>query len=85
MDLLHIGLLIRWLMLLGMICLFVIAGMLDARRDRRRASQHDGDASTSPRQRPVVVSRSRFVPTRHAPGEANVAEASAPRMERRAA
>lgn len=85
MDLFHIGLLIRALMLLGMICLFVIAGVLVAPHDKRRASELGGDASTNSPQGTVVVSLNRFVPTSRVPDGPNLCEASAPRMERRAA
>lgn len=82
MDLYHFGLLIRALMALGMICVFVIAGMLVGRRNNRGASSLNGDATKTRRQFVVV---SRFPGPDRGPLEATHSEASAPSTHRRAA
>jgi hypothetical protein len=51
----HTIALIRALMLVGMICPLVIAGVVAAIRETRDASNLDADAPARPRQRPVVI------------------------------
>ena len=48
-------LLVRTLMLVGMISPLVIGAVVLAVREKRRASNLDGDASPNPRRRPVVI------------------------------
>jgi hypothetical protein len=55
MDMLTIGLVVRTLMLFGMLCLLVIAGVLAALREKRRASDVESDASANPCPWPVVI------------------------------
>jgi len=46
---------IRMLFVVAMICLLALVGALRAHRERRPTSQPDGDARTSPIQRPAFL------------------------------
>jgi hypothetical protein len=51
----HTIALIRALMLVGLICPLVIAGVVVALREKRGASNLDADTPVKPRHRPVVI------------------------------
>jgi hypothetical protein len=85
MNVFTTGLLIRALIVLGMICLLVLAGALHARREKHRVSNADGDVRTNPGQRPAVAHRSFRYPAIREWRGANDFDATARTVQRRAA
>jgi len=86
MDALHTGLLIRALIVLVTICLLVIAGLVIARHEKRRASNPQGDHPTNAtRGQAAIVRTGSSYRTHGERTEANDAEVSAHPRQRRAA